>query len=154
MTGARRGDWLDICRRSGISGEAGNVRRQMKSAGRRTLEEILASCSDSLFPDEMGRAPVHLHSADCDGDTALHVVLRRNDSDAALALIEAGAKVTAAGDMSETPLHIAVRQQNLQAVDALLKAGADPDAISEFGQSPRRMAAERGPELRKLFRSK
>ncbi|MDP3194787.1 ankyrin repeat domain-containing protein [Tabrizicola sp.] len=126
----------------------------MKPAGRRTLEEILASCSDSLFPAGMGSAPVHLHSVDCDGDTPLHVMLWRNDTGAALALIEAGARVNAAGDMSETPLHIAVRQQNLQAVDALLKAGADPDAISEFGESPRKMAMERAPQLRKLLASK
>ena len=97
---------------------------------------------------------MHLHSVDCDGDTPLHVMLRRNDIGAVLALIEAGAKVNAPGDMAETPLHIAVRQQNLQAADALLRAGADPDAISEFGESPRRMAAERAPKLRKLFGSK
>lgn len=102
----------------------------------------------------MGKAPVHVHSVDCDGDTPLHVLLWRNDTGAALALIEAGAKVNAAGDMSETPLHIAVRHQNLRVVEALLQAGADPDAISEFGESPRTMAMERAPRLRKLFPSK
>jgi ankyrin repeat protein len=126
----------------------------MKAGGRRTLEDILASCSDSLFPAGMGRTPVHLHTVDCDGDTPLHVMLWRDDTAAALALIEAGAKVNARGDMSETPLHIAVRQKNERAVDALLKAGADPDAVSEFGESPRRLALERAPHLGKLFRSK
>ncbi len=81
-------------------------------------------------------------------------MLWRDDTAAALALIEAGAKVNARGDMSETPLHIAVRQKNERAVDALLKAGADPDAVSEFGESPRRLALERAPHLGKLFRSK
>ena len=64
----------------------------------RTLEDILASCSDSLFPAQIGRAPVHLQSVDCDGDTPLHVLLRRNDTEAVLMLIAAGAKINAVGD--------------------------------------------------------
>lgn len=120
----------------------------------RTLEDILASCSDSLFPAQIGRAPVHLQSVDCDGDTPLHVLLRRNDTEAVLMLIAAGAKINAVGDMSETPLHIAVRQRNVDAIEALLKAGADPEAISEFGETPRSLATAQGARLRKLFGSK
>lgn len=120
----------------------------------RNLDEILASCSDTLFPAQTGRAPVHLHSVASDGDTPLHVMLWRGDTEAVLVLIKAGAKVNAAGDMSETPLHIAVRQQNLLAVDALLRAGADPDAMSEFGETPRTMVAKLAPQLRKPFKIK
>jgi ankyrin repeat protein len=120
----------------------------------RTLDDILASCSDSLFPAQIGRAKVHLQSVDCDGDTPLHVLLRRNDTEAVLMLIAAGARINAVGDMSETPLHIAVRQRNADAVEALLKAGADPEAMSEFGETPRSLATAQGAWLRKLFGNK
>lgn len=117
----------------------------------RTLEEILAACSDTLFPAELGQAEVQLHSADCEGDTPLHVMLWRNDAEAALVPLKAGAKVNARGDMSETPLHIAVRQQNRIVTEALLRAGADPDLRSEFGETPRTMATKLAPELRGRF---
>ena len=120
----------------------------------RTLEQILASCSDTLFPAEIGRAAVQLDSVASDGDTPLHVMLWRDDTEAVLVLLQAGAKVNARGDMSETPLHVAVRKQNLIAAEALLRAGADPNAVSEFGETPRTMAEKRAPKLRKLFGAK
>ena len=78
---------------------------------RSSLEEILASTSDTLFPAELGEAPVAIDSADCDGDTPLHVMVWRKDRYAVDLLIEAGANVNAVGDMSETPLHVAVGQR-------------------------------------------
>ncbi|PJI85200.1 ankyrin repeat protein [Yoonia maricola] len=119
---------------------------------RQSLDEILASCSDTLFPDKMGRAPVNIDSKDVEGDTALHVMLWRGDTYGAVSLIDAGAEVDAVGDMSETPLHIAVRKANAKVVAHLLAAGANPDIISEFGQSPRSIASDAGGEIAKLFR--
>ena len=118
----------------------------------RTLEEILASCSDTLFPAKFGRASVKLNSVASDGDTPLHVMLWRDDTEAVLLLLKAGAKVNVLGDMSETPLHIAVKRQNRIAAEALLKAGAKPDAMSEFGETPRTIAAKRAPKLNGLFK--
>ena len=120
----------------------------------RTLDEILASCSDVLFPAEIGQAPAHVNSVGSDGDMPLHVMLWRDDTEAALMLLKAGAKVNAIGDMSETPLHIAIQQENFVAAEALLRAGADPDAISEFGETPRTMAMKAGPKLLSLFEAK
>lgn len=102
----------------------------------------------------MGATPVLVNSTDCDGDTPLHVVLRRQDTEAALLLIAAGANVTAVGDMSETPLHLAVKQGNVVAVEALIAAGADPEAPSEFGETPRSLAAARGGRIRALLEGK
>ncbi|MFP5480922.1 MAG: ankyrin repeat domain-containing protein [Alphaproteobacteria bacterium] len=121
------------------------------TGGSRTLADILASCSATLFPAGMGRTPVQVTSTDSDGDTPLHVVLRRQDSAAALMLIAAGAKVGAVGDMAETPLHIAVRLGDPQVVEALLAAGADPEARSEFGETPRSLAATRGRRMTALL---
>ena len=118
---------------------------------RASLSEILASCSDTLFPAEMGAAPVTVSSQGSDGDTPLHVMLWREDTYAVLQLIEAGADVNAVGDMSETPLHIAVRKQNLRAIEALLKAGAKTTLVSEFGQTSKDSAMEIGGAVKKLF---
>ncbi|MFN4192573.1 MAG: ankyrin repeat domain-containing protein [Tabrizicola sp.] len=92
--------------------------------------------------------------ADCDGDTPLHMMLRRKDTEAVLLLIAAGARVTAVGDMSETPLHIAVRNEDVDAIRALIAAGANPDAMSEFGETPRSMATARGARLARLLAAK
>ncbi|WP_338438814.1 ankyrin repeat domain-containing protein [Synechococcus elongatus] len=117
-----------------------------------SLEEILQSCSDVLFPAEMGCRKVEIHSTDCDGDTPLHVMVRRADLPAVLALIEAGANVNAIGDMGETPLHIAVRQELEAIVKALLEAGANPDIKSEFGETPREQAAKLKGTIKRAFR--
>lgn len=121
---------------------------------RATLAVILASTSDVLFPEHLGNAPVMLDSAGCDGDTPLHVVVRRNDLYAVQTLLQAGAKVNAIGDMSETPLHVAVGQENTAIIEALLRAGARSDVRSEFGETAAERAARMGGEVAKIFARK
>ncbi|MEM9395314.1 MAG: ankyrin repeat domain-containing protein [Pseudomonadota bacterium] len=121
---------------------------------RKPLEDILASCSETLFPAELGAARVTLDSRSSDGDTPLHDALWRDDTYAVLRFIEAGADVNAQGNMLETPLHIAVRKKNLAVVEALLSAGADVSIMSEFGQSPKSLAEAEGGSLRRLFLNK
>jgi len=110
----------------------------------KTLEQVLASTSDVLFPSELGDAPVTLTSRSSEGDTALHVVAWRRDHDAARILIQAGADVNALGDMGETPLHVAVAKQNPEMVSLLLENGARDDLVSEFGATARQAAESRG----------
>jgi ankyrin repeat protein len=119
----------------------------MGKAPNRTLEGVLQSTSDCLFPEHLGTRVVTLSSTDCDGDTPLHVLIWRGDTAGAQLLIEAGADVNAVGDMGETPLHIAVRKDNLSLVRALLAAGAKMDIVSEFGVTARALAAEKGIEI-------
>lgn len=121
---------------------------------RASLQEILASCSDALFPAEMGAATVTIDSRCPDGDTPLHVMLWRDDTNGALELIRAGADVNAVGDMSETPLHVAVSKQNLKVIEALLSAGADKSMVSEFGDTPLGRAEALGGEARRLLRGR
>jgi len=103
-------------------------------AAGRTLESILQSTSDTLFPAQMGERKVGIHSRDVDGDTPLHVLVRRGDADGVRVLIEHGAHVNAVGDMGETALHIARRLGHRDIMRQLLDAGADPSIASEFGE--------------------
>jgi uncharacterized protein len=118
----------------------------------RTVEEILQSTSDSLFPAELGRRRVAIDSRGCDGDTPLHVLLWRKDFGGAKDLIEVGADPNAVGDMGETPLHVAIRQDVPDIVDSLLAAGANPDIRSEFGETPRSMAATHKGVIARLLK--
>lgn len=114
----------------------------------RTLHEVLQSTSSALFPAALGAEPVRVDSTDVDGDTPLHVILRRGDTEGALLLIAHGAPVNAVGDMGETPLHVAIARANQQAIDALLAAGARTDIISEFGETASEKARKAGLRLR------
>jgi len=118
-----------------------------------TIEELLQSTSDTLFPADMGRRRVAMDSRDCDGDTPLHVLIWRKNAGGAKALIEAGADPNAIGDMGETPLHVAVRNVLPNVVEALLVAGADADIRSEFGSTPRDMANAQGGVVARIFRA-
>ena len=118
----------------------------------RTLDEILQTTSDSLFPIDLGRRQVAIDSRGCDGDTPLHVLLWRKDFGGAKLLLEAGADPNAVGDMGETPLHVAIRQNASDIVDSLLAAGANPDIRSEFGETPRAMAAVNKGVIARLFK--
>jgi ankyrin repeat protein len=118
---------------------------------RATLEEILASMSDVIFPAELGEQPVTIESTDCDGDTPLHVMVWRKDRYAVDLLIEAGANIDAVGDMSETPLHVAVGQEDLPIIESLLKAGAKTNIRSEFNETAAERAKKKGGEIAKLF---
>ena len=119
---------------------------------RRTVGYILASTSDVLFPAALGEASVTVDSADCDGDTPLHVMVWRNDLHAVQSLLRAGADVNAVGDMGETPLHVAVGQANIAIIAALLNAGARTDMRSEFDETAFERALKKGGEIAKLLR--
>jgi len=113
----------------------------------RTLKEVLQSTSDALFPEKLGDKKVKIDSVNCDGDTPLHVLIWRNNTEGALLLIKNGADVNAVGEMGETPLHVAISQGNKRLVKALLSAGAKKDVISEFGKTPAGRATDKGIAL-------
>jgi len=117
----------------------------------RTLEEVLRSTSDVLFPAEIGEKPVAADSVGVDGDTPLHVTAWRKDVEGAVLLLQAGADANAVGDMGETPLHVAVGRGNAELVALLLKAGADPNIRSEFGTTAREDAVATGGAIAELF---
>jgi hypothetical protein len=67
-----------------------------------------------------------------------------NDGRRAIALIDAGADVTAAEPNGTTPLHWAAHHGELELVESLLRAGADAAAANAYGATPMSEAAIRG----------
>lgn len=119
----------------------------MSKSSNQTLNEVLQSTSDCLFPEHLGKQMVEISSTYVDGDTPLHALLWRKDTNGAFLLIQHGADVNAVGDMVEIPLHVAIRQENLVAINAMLAFGAQTNIVSEFGQSPLSLAKEIGIKL-------
>lgn len=115
------------------------------------MDEILQSTSDVLFPAEMGEKRVEIASRGTEGDTALHVMVWRDDVLGVIALIEAGAEIDAIGDMGQTPLHVAVMKQNEHIAEVLLNLGANPDVRSEFGDTAGELAISQGGPMKRLF---
>ncbi|MEJ2639338.1 MAG: hypothetical protein P8010_07160 [Desulfosarcinaceae bacterium] len=113
----------------------------------RSFETILQSTSETLFPAEMGKAMVAIDSTGCQGDTPLHVLIWRQDTEGALVLIRNGAPVDAVGELGETPLHVALAVNDRTVIDALLDAGARVDIVSEFGQTASQKAKALGIRL-------
>jgi ankyrin repeat protein len=118
---------------------------------RRSVDEILQSTSDVLFPDALGERVVDIGSKDVDGDTPLHVMAWRADHYAVELLIEAGATIVAVGDMGQTPFHVAVMREDERLAALLLRAGADANIRSEFGDTPCELAEKQGGVMHKLF---
>jgi len=119
----------------------------------RSLQEILQSLSDVMFPDDAGEHPVAMDSVGYDGDTPLHVLAWQNDLEGFLVLIAAGADVNAQGEMGETPLHIAITRRNIAMIQALRKAGARDDIRCEFGDTARERAVAAGNDMERQFRN-
>ena len=123
-----------------------------KKKERRSLEEILQSTSDVIFPEDIVEKQIFIDSKSIEGDTPLHVMVWRNDRYAVQVLIDSGAELNALGDMSESPLHVAVGQKDLVIIESLLKAGAKTDIRSEFGETAAERARKKGGKILKLFK--
>ena len=86
----------------------------------------------------------NVNAAEPDGTTALHRAARSNDTRAAQALIDAGAKANAANRYGVTPLYLACENGSAAMVELLLKAGADANAALPEGETVLMTAARTG----------
>jgi ankyrin repeat protein len=78
------------------------------------------------------------------GDASLPDLVRSDDRDAALSLIDAGADVNERSLDGTTALHWAAHRGDLQLVRVLLEHGADVTARNEYGATPISAAAVEG----------
>jgi ankyrin repeat protein len=70
------------------------------------------------------------------GATLLHIVARKGDRNAVLLLVNAGARLDAAGDLKNTPLHEAAMAGKTEIVKLLIGLGANPTLRNEFDETP------------------
>ncbi len=122
----------------------------MNISSNQTLEKVLQTASDRLYPEKMGKAKVSIDSRGSDGDTALHVFIWGGETKNALLLIDNGADLNAIGDMGETPIHVAIHKKDMKVIQALLKAGVQTNIISEFQKSALDLAKEEGINLSEI----
>jgi ankyrin repeat protein len=81
--------------------------------------------------------------------TALHMAARRDNVEAAAALIESGANIEARDSLGETPLRRAVNCGQVGIAALLLAKGADPHSEGSRGLTP--VLAARSGEMRGLL---
>jgi ankyrin repeat protein len=98
-----------------------------------------------------GRDPVGVNTVGSDGDTPLIISLIRDDLQATIDLLEAGADPNAIGEDDFSALHWAA-QRGPHFVRALLARGAASGGKNSFGETPQEIARRSGSqELIALF---
>lgn len=117
------------------------------AADDKVTDEVIACLrlpADSAF-DLLG-------ARDHNDRTALHVACQRGHRQSALALIAAGMKIDAVGNVGQTALQEACASGNVELVLDLLQAGANAFTIDAFGRGPLYTAAACGnvPIIRAL----
>ena len=66
-----------------------------------------------------------LDVADVDGDTALHIAVRRNNNEVLAVLLRKGANPDLKNEKNECPLHEAIRLGFIPTAQLLLRAGSE-----------------------------
>ncbi len=114
----------------------GELQRAAERGDLQGLRAILA-----LHPD--------LEARDTYGKTALLAALDREEGDAALLLIDAGARIP------PNAIHYAARAGHLALIERLLAKGSSPNELDSMGHGPLHRAAEqdRGAAIERLVRA-
>ncbi len=76
-----------------------------------------------------------INNVDEDGDTALHVAAKLNESDLVTFLIVKGADTELKNNRGDTPLHVAIANDSYESARALTSLGADIFALNAEGKS-------------------
>ncbi|MEE6512485.1 hypothetical protein FKM82_019531 [Ascaphus truei] len=74
-------------------------------------------------------------------DTPLHIMVKRDRFDCAMALLTNGADPNARGEHGNTPLHLAMKKDHLELIKGLMVFGADVELPNVFGETSGLLAA-------------
>jgi len=85
-----------------------------------------------------------VNALDSEGNTALHVAIKRQHDAVVKQLLAAGSRVDVANGKGRLPLHAASAIGNVRIVKLLLAAGAKPDETGPDGSTPWRLACVEG----------
>ncbi|XP_075679412.1 85/88 kDa calcium-independent phospholipase A2-like [Dermatophagoides pteronyssinus] len=99
-------------------------------------------CEKSDIIDLLAENGCDLNAKDFDGNTALHIMIMKNDLNCTLSLLSNGADVNSIGSDGNTPLHLAVKIDNFALVQSLIVFGANVNQLNlENHHSSRHLAA-------------
>ena len=98
------------------------------------MTELVMTYGD--LPDFVGVEITSVATKSNFGNYPLNIAASRGDRNILLALLEAGADISAPGDEGYTPLHDAAEQNRDEIVEILLRHGADRMALNRMGDKP------------------
>ncbi|CAL1282723.1 unnamed protein product [Larinioides sclopetarius] len=126
----------------------------------RSMKELLDTYSNRFFNSDIkyGGTPLHwsktpeltelliehgcnVNAKNFQGDTALHVMVKRNRISCAVMLLSHQADADIQNSEGNTPLHLAVKSGDISLVQTFIAFGADVDMLNNNGESPRHLAA-------------
>jgi hypothetical protein len=114
--------------------------RAHRDDDRTTINRIL----DPLSPQEQATLLVQAYKQSRHSNLLLITAIRRNNSEAITALINAGANVNERYNNGNRPLHYAALCRRSEAITALINAGANVNAHDNMGNTPIHWVAFRG----------
>jgi uncharacterized protein len=141
--------WVGGAGPAGMAASAGAPRSQ--AGGAVAIATVRAEVADATMKGDLTALKallarqVDVNAAQGDGMTALHWAARRNNTEAATMLLEAGADVKAVTRIGRyTPLHLAAQEGAEGVMRLLLGRGAEPGAVTTTGAVPLHFAAASG----------
>lgn len=112
--------------------------RDMKNGG-----TPLHWCKSAEVVEMLVDMDCNLNARNFHGETALHLMITRNNLPCVLTMLSHGADVNAAisGKDGSSPLHLAVKTNDISMVQSIIVFGANVDALNGSGESARHLAA-------------
>ncbi|GFV00693.1 hypothetical protein TNCV_1385141 [Trichonephila clavipes] len=132
----------------------------------RSMKELLDTYSNRFFNSDIkyGGTPLHwsktpeltelliehgcnVNAKNFQGDTALHVMVKRNRLSCAVMLLSHQADADIQNADGNAPLHLAVKSGDLSLVQTFIAFGANVNMLNNSGESPRHIAASSDKKL-------
>ncbi|KAL8796206.1 MAG: hypothetical protein Q9182_007419 [Xanthomendoza sp. 2 TL-2023] len=101
-----------------------------------TLHKIVLGIIGKNLTEELGVTTSHINAIDSSGNTPLSWAAARGDSESVVVLLEHGANLSIANDVSISPIHLAAQTGNIATIRALVQAGADVNSVTLDSNAP------------------